>query len=151
MEHRAYEKLLKFAIHNEIKAHDFYHDVSKRLEEPFLKQLFSELAEQEKGHQKVLEGFGSVDPGTIHFEEVPDYGISETVDKPEPSTIMKPADAFALAMKNEDEAMHLYTGMANACSDIRQKEMLLELAAMEREHKFRMENAFVDIAYPEVW
>lgn len=32
-----------------------------------------------------------------------------------------------------------------------QKKIFLELAEMEREHKAKMESAFVDIGYPEVW
>jgi len=54
-------------------------------------------------------------------------------------------------MKNEEEAMKLYTAMARVTSDAAQKGLLLELAAMEREHKRKMEDAFVNVAYPEVW
>ncbi len=64
---------------------------------------------------------------------------------------MKPADAIALAMKNEEEAMKQYSVLADACSDHDLKNVFLDLAAMEREHKFKMEKAFVDIGYPEVW
>jgi rubrerythrin len=31
------------------------------------------------------------------------------------------------------------------------KKLFYELAAMERGHKSKMESAFVDIGYPEVW
>ena len=64
---------------------------------------------------------------------------------------MKPADAIALAMKNEEEAMELYTWLAQGCDDPEQRRVFEDLAAMERDHKFKMENAFVDIAYPEAW
>ena len=151
MEQRAYEKTLKFAIRNEVKAHDFYLDAAAKLQDAFLKELFTDLANEENNHKVILESFHGSDPSTIQFELPPQYNISESINEPELSTNMKPADAFALAMKKEQEAMELYSWMANAASDLRQKELLLELATMERVHKSRMEDAFVDIAYPEVW
>jgi rubrerythrin len=47
-----------------------------------------------------------------YFSESRDYKVAETVDEPELSMDMKPADAFALAMKKEEEAMKQYTEMA---------------------------------------
>ena len=82
---------------------------------------------------------------------MPDYHVAENVDRPKLSTAMKPADAFALAMKNEEDAMNHYTNLAAAVSDAEMKKIFHELAAMEKEHKFSMEKAFVDIGYPEVW
>ena len=64
---------------------------------------------------------------------------------------MQFADAIALAMKKEESAMRQYTQLADASEDSAQKQIFLELAAMEREHKAKMEAAFVDIGYPEVW
>lgn len=151
MEQRAYEKTLKFAIRNEVKAHEFYSEAAAKLQDTFLKELFTDLAKEENRHRTILESFQGADPSVVDFGDVPDYHVSETIDEPELSTNMKPVDAFALAMKKEQEAMERYTWMAGASKDSRQKELLSELAAMEKEHKFRMENAFVDIAYPEVW
>ena len=86
-----------------------------------------------------------------YFNEEADYKVSETVDEPELSMDMKPADAFALAMKKEEEAMVQYTALADECPDAEKKRVFLDLAAMERAHKRKMEDAFVDIGYPEVW
>ncbi len=151
MEQKAYEKTLKFAIRNEVKAHDFYIDAATKLQDSFLKELFTDLADEENNHKTILESFHGSAPGTVPLEIPLQYNISESIDEPELSINMKPADAFALAMKKEQQAMELYTWMASATSDLRQKELLLELADMERIHKFRMENAFVDVAYPEIW
>ena len=64
---------------------------------------------------------------------------------------MKPADAIAVVMKNEEDAMNLYLWLAEGCDDTDQKKVFEGLAAMEREHKFKVENSFVDIACPEIW
>ena len=54
-------------------------------------------------------------------------------------------------MKKEAAAMAQYTALAETCSEPDKKKIFLDLAAMERGHKLRMENAFVDIGFPEVW
>ena len=88
----------------------------------------------------------------IHFARTPDFHVAETVAPPERLSIeMKPADAIALAMKKEEAAMREYTQMADACTDPEQQKVFRELAAMEQGHKNKMETAFVDIGYPEVW
>ena len=98
----------------------------------------------------ILEPSGKPD-AAVHFARVPDFHVAETVEQPVLSIDMKPADAIALAMKKEQAAMEHYTRLAQACTDSEQQRIFTELAAMEREHKARMESAFVDIGYPEVW
>lgn len=151
MEDRMQRNTLKFAIHNEVKAHQFYEAVAQRVKDASLKELFGDLAEEENRHKVILESFHGPDPSIKEFPELPDYHVAETMGDPELSIDMKPADAFALAMKKEQQAMELYNWMAGASADSRQKELLLELASMEKSHKFRMEQAFVDVGYPEVW
>jgi rubrerythrin len=54
-------------------------------------------------------------------------------------------------MKKEEAAMLQYTNLAETCPEPDKKKVFLDLAAMERGHKLKMENAFVDIGFPEVW
>lgn len=64
---------------------------------------------------------------------------------------LKPADAFAIAMKSEEMAVMRYKILSDGCSSQDQKAVFENLAAMEAEHKNKMEQAFVNVAYPEVW
>jgi rubrerythrin len=146
-----YKEIIEFAIAGEIEAQEFYQAAAKKINDPYLKKMFEKFVKDEKGHEKILKGILSKDSINRYFNESTDYKVSETVDKPKLSVEMKPADAIALAMKNEEEAMKQYTELAETCSDIRQKEIFLDLAAMERGHKLKMEKAFVDIGYPELW
>jgi rubrerythrin len=146
-----FDETLIYAISNEVEAEEFYQEASEKLSDPFLKDLFIKLSQEEKRHQKILQGFRDKASGGFSFKDVPDYHVSEKVERPRLSTSMKPADAFALAMKNEEEAMNHYTHLAEAVSDAEMKRVFQELAAMEREHKLAMEKAFVDVGYPEVW
>lgn len=151
MDTNEYKKIIDFAVQAEIDARDFYRDASGRVKDPYLKNMFSDLAKEEEKHEKILRNILSHDKIRAYFKEKRDYHVSETVGKPVVSDKMKPADAIQLAMKNEEEAMELYMWLAEGCDDAAQKSVFEDLAAMEREHKFKMENAFVDIAYPETW
>jgi rubrerythrin len=146
-----YKAIIKQAIANEVEAKKFYEGASETLQDPYLKSLFASLAEEEKKHRDILTEIYSSQSVKHYFSETRDYKVAETVDEPELSMDMKPADAFALAMKKEEEAMKQYTEMADMCSDEDKRQVFLDLAAMERDHKLKMESAFTDIGYPEVW
>ncbi len=147
----AYLAILDRAIESEIEAARFYADVAEKTADSYLKEMFSTFSREEQKHRRILEGFRSDPAVVIHFEKVPDFGVSETVPEPILSIEMQPADAIALAMKKEEAAMRQYSQLAEACQDADQMKIFLELAAMERDHKSKMEGAFVDIGYPEVW
>ena len=70
---------------------------------------------------------------------------------PEVSDGMDLKDAIATAMKNEEIAMQNYQNLADDYDDPELKPVFNSLAAMEKGHKFKLEESFVDIAYPEVW
>ena len=146
-----YKDIIKQAIANEVEAKQFYTDAANTLKDPHLKKLFASLAEEEKKHRDILTKIYTGNTMDRYFSESRDYKVAETVDEPELSMDMKPADAFALAMKKEEGAMRQYTEMAQMCDDDSKRQVFLDLAAMERDHKLKMESAFLDIGYPEVW
>lgn len=146
-----YKDIIKQAIANEVEAKKFYEDAAGTLTDPYLKKLFASLADEEKKHRDILTKIYTSNTIDRYFSESRDYKVAETVETPELSMDMKPADAFALAMKKEEEAMRQYTEMAGMCHDDDKRQVFLDLAAMERDHKLKMESAFIDIGYPEVW
>jgi rubrerythrin len=151
VDQKTYQQILKDAIQGEIEAQKFYLAVAEKTRNSFLKELFLSFSEEEKKHRQILENFRDKPSETINFSKVPDFHVAETIEPPELTLEMRPQDAIALAMKKEQAAMEHYTQLADACIDPDQKKIFLELAAMEREHKNKMEAAFVDIGYPEVW
>lgn len=151
MKQNVYDDILDRAIKSEIEAAQFYAQVAKKTTNAFLKELFLTFSEEEKRHRDILRGFRNDPSAAISFEKVPDFHIAETVDQPPLSMDMSPVDAIALAMKKEEAAMRHYTKLAEVCTSADRKKLFYELAAMEREHKNKMETAFVDIGYPEVW
>lgn len=151
MDRTGYRQILDFAIQAEIEAHLFYQQVAETTQDAYLKQMFATFADEERKHRLILEGFRDNAEKALHFSRVTDYQVSEAMDDRPLTLDMRPADAIALAMKKEEAAMHQYLSMAQACDDGEQKRTFIELAEMERGHKVKLENAFVDIGFPEVW
>jgi rubrerythrin len=151
VDQQTYQQILADAIQSEVEAQTFYLSVAEKTENSFLKELFLSFSKEEQKHRHILERFRDRPSEAINFTKVPDFHVAETVETPKLTMDMRPQDAIALAMKKEQEAMEHYTQLANACTDSEHKNLFLELAAMEGEHKHRMEAAFVDIGYPEVW
>lgn len=146
-----YKKILEMAIGNEVEAYEFYQKASEKAKDASIKKVFSQLAEEEKGHEKLLAGFLSGDVKAMKFDEAADYKVSETVNKPKLSIEMKPKDALALAMKNEEEAMNMYAAFAQASTDQAQKQMFQQLSIMEKGHKAQLEEYYSNAAFAEVW
>jgi rubrerythrin len=151
MKQNVYDDILGRAIKSEIEASQFYAQVAAKSTNSFIKELFLTLSEEEKRHRDILEGFRNDPSIAVSFEKVPDFHVSETVEQPPLSMDMTPVDAIALAMKKEEAAMRHYTELAQVCKDTQRQKLFYELAAMERKHKHKMETAFIDIGYPEVW
>jgi rubrerythrin len=145
-----YKNIIQMAVENEIEAYDFYTAVGERVKDPNLKPIFKALADEEKKHRNFLQGLLS-QAKPMSFDETKDYKVSETVDKPKLSVSMKPADAIALAMKNEEEAMNMYADLAKFSLDKDQKDMFESLSRMEQGHKVKLEGMYTNIAFPEVW
>jgi rubrerythrin len=151
MTREEYKAILTIAIANEVESYEFYKRVSEIVADAYIKRLFGEFAVEELGHQRLLEGFLARDIKDMHFDESADYKVSETVNTPTLTLEMKPADALALVMKNEEDAMNMYAAFAAASSDQSQKKMFHDLSIMEKGHKTKIENYYVNVAFPEVW
>jgi rubrerythrin len=151
MEREAYQNIIGFAIECELEAEAFYESIADRLSNSTLKELFIQFAKEEKGHQAILKEIYNKPDNYKIFDGSRDYKVSETMDFPMLSDTMTPADAFAIAMKSEEMAVARYRILSDGCGDADQKKIFDNLAAMEAEHKHKMEQAFVNVAYPEVW
>ncbi|GAB6145212.1 ferritin-like domain-containing protein [Desulfocicer niacini] len=146
-----YEGIINYAIGKEIEAENFYKEVAAKTTKDFLKEMFTAFADEEKKHQKILNNVLKNKIIGSHFKASSDYGISKTVEKPDVSDGMTLADAFAIAMKNEEEAMNMYLKLAADCDSADARKIFQDLAAMEKGHKFKMETAYTETAYAEVW
>ena len=152
MDAQLYKEAIKDAIASEIEAKEFYLEISKRIRDDYLKDLFMGFSKEEANHEKILNAL--LEKGRIKtttFNGTRDFQVSETIALPEVSEDMNIKDAIGLAMKNEEIAMQKYETLAANCDDPELQAVFQKLAAMERDHKFKMEESFVKVAYPETW
>ncbi len=147
-----YKQAISDAIQSEIDARIFYEKIAKGIKDAFLKETFENFAKEEGKHEQILTGILKQEKiTTTHFNCDKDFKVAETIKMPEVTPDMDLKNAIGLAMKNEEIAMKKYSELADNCEDAQLKKIFQDLAAMERDHKFKMEKNFVDVAYPEVW
>ena len=150
MKKEEFEKIMDLGIQRESEAFNFYNDVQKRVDDKALKQIFNDLAKQELGHRNLLEEFKYNPEIPVKMSKPSsDFGLAEQVELPQLSVNMKPAEALALAMKKEQQAVEFYRNLAESTEDDEIKKLCLEMAGMELSHKQRLENAYTDVAYIE--
>ena len=140
------------ASSRELEAYEFYQSVAARMASPEVRRIFAQLACEEKEHHELVERFRR-DPTSLLKIDAPagDWKVAEAEPLPVLSTDAKPRDAIALAMKKEQQAVELYRSLASSSSDAGVRSTFEGLANMELGHKRRLETAFVDIGYPEVF
>jgi rubrerythrin len=146
------EAILNKAIDREVEAYEFYLALSQKNLDASVKQIFSELAAEEKKHQTLLQSFLDNPEKAFKFKRTADFKVAETVEEGPPlSTDMKPVEAITLAMKREEEAMNRYKNLAENSETAEQANICQELAYMEQGHKTRLEELYTNMAFPEIW
>jgi len=151
MDPDAFDRLMLDSIAEEIAARDFYQEVSRRVQDSNVRAIFEQLAKDENQHRDILETFRFNPLARVEFESAPDFHVAEKEEEPPLSFAMTPKEAFQLAMKKEEQALQTYARLAEACRDAEVRHLYLQLAEMERGHKTRLEELFINAAYPEVW
>lgn len=152
MDLEQYKQVISDAIKGETEARQFYEKIAEKIKDDYLKELFEKFALEEAKHEKILSHIltqEKMEASFFNFDK--DFKVAESIEMPEVNEDMNLKDAIAIAVKNEELAMKKYTALAENCDDGKLKAVFLDLAAMERDHKFKMEKNFVDVAYPEVW
>ena len=151
MQKDEFKSIIDFAIENEVESYEFYRDAAEKIKDKQLKDIFKDLAKEEMEHRKFLQDFLVSGAQEINLDSGTDYKVAETIDKPVLSVEMDFSDAIALAIKNEEEAMDMYSNLAEACLDDEEKDLFVGLEDMERMHKTRLEKIFLEVGYSEVW
>ncbi len=146
------KKIIKDAIDKEIEAYTFYHGIAGKVKDKVLKDLFTELAGEEKKHREFLQGVLDKDVSRMKFDPSHDYKVGDNLPTPDLKVDMKPLEGLVLAIKKELQAMQMYTQLAKLSKDTETQLLFFQLANMERSHKARLEDIYTNMAFPEnVW
>ena len=132
------DEILDFAIGREIEAIRLYIDLAGKVNKPEMREVLKGFAREEQEHKIKLEDAKAVGM-VLRDEEVASLGIADDVDGGEFHPDMSYADILLFAIKKEDASVKLYTDMAKIAQDEEVKDMLLQLAQEETEHKLRFE------------
>jgi rubrerythrin len=143
--------ILGKAIQKEIGSRLLYIDLSQKMKDQVAKDAFQELAQQEQGHQNLLEQYlrGELKGGTLSRGQIVDYKIAEYIDQPEISPDMKLKDVFLLAANREKVSHEFYLGLASIHPAGEAKRLLEELALQELKHKQKVEFLYSEVAFPQ--
>jgi rubrerythrin len=145
------KKIITMAIDREVESYTFYRGIADKVKDKVLKDLFAELAGEEKKHREFLQGMLTKDIAKMKFDPSHDYKVADTLQSPALSVDMKPLEGIAVAIKKELEAMQMYTQLASLSKDTETQFLFTQLANMERGHKARLEDIYTNMAFPEAW
>jgi rubrerythrin len=135
------DEILRFAIRKEADAAAFYRMAADR-SNPGVKKTFQELAQEEDGHKKKLEGFDLKKIDEVELKETKGLGLSEMMEDVPYSSDMSYADLLRMAVKNEEKSQRLYATTAQRVAEPKLKKLLLILAQEESTHKERLEKIY---------
>lgn len=145
------QSVLEKAIEKEIEAQHLYQDLSQKMTDAAVKDAFSQLFREEKGHEELLRKYlrGEIGVGGLKRDHVLDYKIAEYLDQPEITPDMALKDTFMLAANREKASHEFYSKLAAVHPVGGVKELLEQLADQELEHKRKVEFLYTEVAFPQ--
>jgi len=144
------DDILEFALEREDASYRLYLNAAKISANTAARKIFEELAEQEKGHKKLLLNLDKGKIANYTFRKVPDLGISDYLVDVAYHESMTYQEILIYAMKNEEKATRFYLEAVTMTDDPEVKNLLSMLANEEQKHKFRLESLYEEKVLTEM-
>lgn len=135
MAFESFDDAIDYAVQREEDAVQFYRQLGEIVEFRERKDFILDLEKMEMKHIKILENIRAKGTSGISIPQVRDLKISSALVKPDPAENMSYQDILITGMKKEEEAMDLYTSLAERTNDADMKKTFLKLAGEETKHK----------------
>ncbi len=120
----------KMVIAAEIRAQKMYAALAKSFAQPETQNLYTELVMLEQNHEtKMRAAFARLFPGEILVLPEEKIGELKGIDLSDPQKVLE------FAISREELAEGIYKSMAETCLDADLKQLLLQFAHEEDEHK----------------
>ena len=150
----SFEEILREAIQGEADAHKLYTEAVGMVQEEHVKQTLTDLAQEELGHQAVLERFlenpSQMQAQVSKLQDAPvqDYKIADhlVLQPLGPDSTFQ--DVCIFAAKKEQQSYELYSGMA-AQNEGEIRDLLQAMANDELRHKNLVEGWYEEVIYQE--
>jgi rubrerythrin len=139
------DEILDYAISREEEAAALYNDLADLASRPGMREVFLEFAKEEDGHRRHLESIKAGELPALTVHQVQDLGIAEHLVEREPTAAMTYAEGLVVAIKAEQAAQELYTGLAEAADDPNLAAVFASLAGEEAKHKHRFELEYEEV------
>ncbi len=141
------DEILEFAINNEIRAAEFYENLSGQANTKSMKETFEKFSKEERGHEARLKKIKEDGVFKAKKEEILDMKMSDYLVKSNTKGKMTYQDALILAMKREKAAYKLYIRLAKSAPTKELKIIFKKLAGEEANHKLNFEIEYDDYIY----
>lgn len=129
----SYEKVIEFAIGQEVKASQLYMDLAKKMIAPEVRELCEELAKEELEHKAKLENEIAKRCELVAGVNLSKYDILNS----DVNIFKSRIEMFMFAIKKEQASIQLYLDLARIVSDEESRQIFVRLAEEETEHKRR--------------
>lgn len=148
MELRSVDELLQLALSKEKASIQFYHDLSRLVQNVSTKSLFEVLIQQEVTHAKQLElelqkmgiVVKEIDEDPFQHDSEEDLNMRIQVDNE--ATQMTFLDGLRLAIKKERAAFQLYAHLFGQTQDKELQDVVMALAEEEMRHVLQFEHEY---------
>lgn len=149
----AIQRILRTAIQREIDAYTLYTNAAEMVEAEPARGVLRDLAAQEVGHRKRLEGLlagrvfrviSSAQERQVQDLKITDYLVEEPLDSE--SDIQ---NILIVAGKREKASHDLYAALAQVTEDEETRRLFEFLATEELAHKNRVESLYEDLMLKE--
>jgi len=132
-------EILEYAIAREVDANRFYLTLAARTENPEIRKVFEDLAEEELEHKAKLELEVMKTGRTVPVEQARELNTDEEPVFDRPELDMDYKDMLRLAIEKEEAAFRTYVNLVPNVQDQEAREVLLAIAQEEVKHKLRFE------------
>ncbi|MDL2269253.1 ferritin family protein [Desulfosarcina sp. OttesenSCG-928-A07] len=146
MNFQSFEDILDFAIDKEKDTAVFYGNLAEKETFSGARQMWSELAAEERKHQALLENFKNEDRSlaTYAYEWIPDMKRSDYLVSVTYTPGMDFAEILRLVIKREEASLRLYNILATRTTDPACVKLFRMLAQEEARHKQTFETLYDD-------
>lgn len=146
MEFGSIDEILTFAIDKEKEAVGFYLSLAKEASRASLKEIFERFAKEEEKHVALLSDISGnkAKIDSYEFKTITDLKISDYMVEVEYEEGMPMPEILKLAMKREENAVKLYSMLADQTDNEEAKKVFMILVQEESKHKLGLESMYDD-------
>jgi rubrerythrin len=137
-----FQDVIDFAIKREEESIELYGGMAEKTRIPGLKELLSELRDEEKKHKKLLQNIHSDRISNLKLKNVTDLKISDYLVEEPTSPDMNFQDLLIFAAKKEKKAADLYSQLSDRLDDPELKKLFDFLVQQEKTHKLKLEKEY---------